>query len=286
MCVIAIVGEKSAGLTEKQAEQMWEANSHGAGVAWREKEEKTGKILVRWEKGLELEQLQKLITEIPKPYIAHFRIPSAGGDVDALTHPFTIDKVASTELSGKTPGRVLFHNGHWGQWKAELMTAARGKGDLPLGKWSDSRAMAYMAYVYGLGVLELIDEKVVAFGPKDIEVFNASSWSKVEDLWVSNRGWENVRTTYNAGFTRGNRGKGGSDYHTTPPASMAGGKKANGGGAAESGPFTTLEQVEKAYAAGEIGRKRRNREVRKLENATRSRKARRGKNKQRYQSVH
>lgn len=273
--MIAIIREGTQ-LTDKQAENMWEANSHGAGLAWREADPKTKKSFVRWEKGLELDQLQKMITEIPKPFVAHFRIPSAGGDIAQLTHPFTIDKVVSTALSGKTYGRVLFHNGHWGAWKSELMVAARGRGDMPLGKWSDSRAMAYMAYVYGLGILELIDEKVVAFGPNDIEVFNASAWSKVDDIWVSNRGWENTSTTFSRGsFNRG-RHSGGDPTYITPPASMAGGTK-QGGGPAGVGPFTTLEQVEKAFAAGSIGKKKRNRLRRQLEQSKQGRASRRAK---------
>ena len=226
MCVCAIVPENTR-LTEDQVEKMWESNSHGAGIAWREKDAK-GKTFVRWEKGLELEQIQKLIAETEPPYVVHFRIPSVGDDIAALTHPFTIDNKASVELSGKTYGRVLFHNGHWNSWRDSLISAAVRKGDLPVGKWSDSRAMAYMAYVYGLGILELIDEKVVAFGPNDIEVFRGTMWSKTKEggIWVSNTGWE-----FRTGFHRGNRGSGSTghnSYHTTPPHSMCGnGRESN-----------------------------------------------------------
>ena len=66
----------------------------------------------------------------------------------------------------------------------------RGYGTLPPEKWSDSRAMAWAAAHYGLGMLELIDEKACAFGPDKIEVFNVSSWTHLDGLWVSNRGWE------------------------------------------------------------------------------------------------
>lgn len=238
---MAICGETR--LTEDQVEKMWESNSHGAGIAWREKDAK-GKTFVRWEKGLELEQIQKLAAEVEAPYVAHFRIPSVGGDIPDLTHPFTIDNKASVALSGKTYGRVLFHNGHWNSWRDSLISAAVRKGDLPVGKWSDSRAMAYMAYVYGLGILELIDEKVVAFGPNDIEVFNGNFWSKTKEggIWVSNTGWE-FRTGFH-GRHRGGDTTGHNSYHTTAPHSMC------GGGRETTGNFQSKSERDRAAKSG------------------------------------
>lgn len=183
MCVIAVVDEKRP--TEEMVERMYAANPNGAGVAWREEEH------VRWEKGLDVKGAVELCATVPLPYIAHFRIPSCGGDLPELTHPFTINKSASTALAGKTKDHVLFHNGHWTDWKRMcLETAMRFAAKLPAGKWSDSRAMAWLAHFYGVEFLDMIEEKIVAFGPRpeDLHVFQGrgQSWVKVDDIYVSN----------------------------------------------------------------------------------------------------
>lgn len=182
MCVIAVAEETRP--TEKMVEKMFNANKNGAGIAWREGD------MVKWKKGLKLEEVQKLCAEVPLPFVVHFRIPSCGGDYDFLCHPFPIEKGVSLALKGSTKGFVLFHNGHWGPWKNNVMeTVIKRGGTIPNGKWSDTRAMAFMAANYGLGILEMIDEKAVAFGPNVVESFG-TGWGKVNDVWVSNKGWE------------------------------------------------------------------------------------------------
>lgn len=187
MCVIALAAKER--LTTEQIAKMYGANPHGAGVAWRDGAE------VRWKKGLDLEEAIRVIKDLPMPYVAHFRIPSCGGPSKLLTHPFPIARDVPLALEGSTTGFVLFHNGHWGTWKTTMLDASvRGNGEIPIGKWSDSRAMAWMAAHYGIGMLEFIDEKAIAFGPEQLELFSANSWSKVGDgIWVSNKGWESER---------------------------------------------------------------------------------------------
>ena len=81
-----------------------------------------------------------------------------------------------------------------------LDASIRGNGKLPIGKWSDSRAMAWMAAHYGIGMLEFIDEKAVVFGPTELELFGTGTWGKAsEGIWVSNKAWEHERV---AGFDR------------------------------------------------------------------------------------
>lgn len=219
MCVIAYT-EKTR-LNERQVEGMFNSNNAGAGIAWRERE-KDGTRVVRWEKGLDLKDIQTMVKQCPPPYVAHFRIPSCGGPSKTLTHPFPISRQTTLELSGRTKGHVLFHNGHWNRWKETLLEAALKKGDLPVGKWSDSRAMAFVASVYGLGVLELIEEKVVAFGATSEEFFGI--WTPVDDIWVTNRFWESSSTRgriidHASGTERSGERRG---YHTTPPFSLGG----------------------------------------------------------------
>jgi hypothetical protein len=104
-----------------------------------------------------------------------------------LCHPFPIDPEASVELEGRTKGYVLFHNGTWHSWKTTLLEAVvHLPAKVPLGKWSDSRAMAWSAAHFGIGFLELIDEKSVAFGVKDLEAFG-TGWTVDKGVWASNR---------------------------------------------------------------------------------------------------
>jgi len=181
--------------TPEMVAKMFQANQHGAGIAWRE-----GNQTI-WKKGLDLEEITELCAQVPLPYVAHFRVPSCGGPSLFLTHPFPIQKDVPLELEGSTKGNVLFHNGHWSAWKTTMLDASiRGNAKLPTGKWSDSRAMAWMAANYGIGMLEFIDEKAVVFGPTELELFGNQGWAKVgEGIWVSNKGWEHERV---AGFDR------------------------------------------------------------------------------------
>lgn len=185
MCVIFIANEVRP--TPEMVYKGWAANPDGGGIAWREGD------YVRWKKGvMELEPFAKLIEETPLPFIAHFRIPSQGGKKESLCHPFPIDKKVPLNLEGRTKGNVLFHNGHWNAWRATGMDAALKSGvSIPIGKWSDSRAMAFVASIYGPGILEFIDEKAVVFGPDVCEVFSGASWKEENGVWCSNDYWKN-----------------------------------------------------------------------------------------------
>lgn len=181
--------------------KMFADNPHGAGIAWRVEEKKIP--VVAWKKGLEEEEIQELVAKLPLPFVAHFRVPSCGGPSELLTHPFPIQKDVPLMLEGTTKGQVLFHNGHWHQYKDRMLEASiRGNNHIPTGRWSDSRAMAWMAAHYGIGMLEFINEKIVVFGPAkgDIELFGESGWAKIgTGIWVSNKGWEHKHVP---GFSR------------------------------------------------------------------------------------
>lgn len=182
MCVIAIADEKR--MTEDHIKKMWAHNRDGGGIAWREH----GKV--QWRKGLKEDELKDLCLTVPLPYIAHFRIASCGGTLPELTHPFPIQKTAPLALKGATSGNLLFHNGHLGRWKDILLNMATGKQvELPPGAWSDTRLMAWVASYCGTNILPFFDEKLVSFGPTEIEVWGVG-WQRVDDLYVSNRSWE------------------------------------------------------------------------------------------------
>lgn len=182
MCVI-FVADKETRPTPGMVEAAFETNSAGAGIAWREKNQ------VRWRKGMDLQQVQDMVRNVPLPFAVHFRIPTCGGHLKRLNHPFPILDDVPLDLVGHTKGYVLFHNGHWGRWKDQMMEAAqRSNKKIPSDKWSDSRAMAWMAAHFGLGVLDLIDEKVCAFGMDEIDIFG-TGWVVKDSIWCSNDHW-------------------------------------------------------------------------------------------------
>lgn len=252
MCVIAFADVDSPRPSESMVGRMYLANEYGAGIAWRE--EKDGKKVVRWKKGLSMEDAQKLVQEVPKPFVIHFRIPSCGGPHKSLNHPFPVDHDAGLYFDGETEGSVLFHNGTWGDWrKFSLDTASRQPEKFPIGRWSDSRAMAWCASIYGLGILELINEKVIVFGPEKIDIFG-DGWDEEEGVFVSNKGWKHRQwPPY----------KSNTSYHSQVPASVAGGPKektlqlppASGkpGGASQETPFRAEERPAPSVASAVRG---------------------------------
>lgn len=193
MCVIFLADKGRP--SENMIRSGYESNSHGAGIAWRE----DGKV--HWRKGLELGEILELAKKLPLPYVAHFRIASIGPQIATLTHPFVVDETASTRLVGETTTPVLFHNGTWSGWKAFCLDTASRVGKFPTGKWSDTRALAWIAHIYGTGILDVIDEKVVVFGLDRIEMFG-SGWERETDekIYTSNRAWK--RQSY--GYSYGN----------------------------------------------------------------------------------
>lgn len=264
VCVIFVVSDTRP--TDDMVEKAYDANNAGAGIAWREKG------LVRWEKGLDLESMKEYVRDVPVPFVAHFRIPTCGGAIPSLCHPFTIDRKASTELSGSTKGYVLFHNGHWGDWKKTcLETALKVGAKLPSGKWSDTRGMAWTAGVYGLGFLEMIDEKAVAFGPTDLEVIPGLGWVQMNGFWASNRHWETKRynQVYHASMCKDKTCTKvkvqGSEWcldHKPPTkdgetAIEKAVKEMGPGGAPASAtsPFAHYRKVEALFHAGQVGKR-------------------------------
>ena len=201
MCVIVIA--RTTRPAENMIEACYEANNAGAGIAWRD----GGKV--KWSKGLTVGEIQDLCKTVPLPYVAHFRIPTCGGPTKEMCHPFPIDPRTTLQLKGSTEGFVLFHNGHWADYKkVAFESAVKGKIKIPPGRWSDSRAMAWVASLYGLGALDFIDEKVCAFGPNqgDLQIYG-NGWSTTEEgLLVSNEFWKARRGTFHGGVGYVDRG--------------------------------------------------------------------------------
>lgn len=260
MCVIAFVDDNSPRPSEAMVGKMYLANEYGAGIAWRE--EKNGKKIVRWKKGLEMEEAQRLVKEVPKPFVIHFRIPSCGGPHRSLNHPFPVDSEAGLYFDGETEGSVLFHNGTWSDWrKFCLDTASRQPEKFPIGRWSDSRAMAWCASIYGLGILELINEKVIVFGPEKIDIFG-DGWDEEEGVFVSNKGWKSRQWPPHSKSQN-------TQYHSQVPASVAGPEKkqlqlppakGKSGGTSHEGPFRTASSSEDVIGGESVGKQAQRRE--------------------------
>ena len=133
-----------------------------------------------------------------------------------MTHPFPIEVDVSLDSEGITPDYVLFHNGHWNKWQETLFNRTLSLNvRLPQGRWSDTRAMAYLAAHHGLAVLDFIDEKVVAFAPNAIAMYG-SGWHFINNVWCSNKLWEarlpnrivtmpSHQTTHYPGYYTGNQ---------------------------------------------------------------------------------
>ena len=182
MCVILVPTKRHP--TPDELNDAQEANPHGAGMAWKNQD---GKL--SYEKAIDAKRVWEIIqTEKPKiPYIIHFRIASVGGVCDKLTHPFPVNQSVSLkkQWQGKSP--LLFHNGTWSDWKEAVMPFS-GHKDFPRGSlddWSDSRALAYLAYKTKRGFFNFIDEKV-AIMEKNGEVNLYGSWQRNDTLWCSN----------------------------------------------------------------------------------------------------
>lgn len=181
MCVIIAVKEGQNCPPLKMLQDAQKNNPDGAGVAWVDRE------FVKWKKNLKAEKLYEIGQEIPSPFLIHFRLASIGGKSPHLCHPFPVSKTVPLDLGGAIRGRVLVHNGHWSDWKKVCLdTLVKRGGHFPEGKFSDTRAIAWLVNIYGTGVLNLIDEKVaVLSSTAGLKTFGGG-WQEHEEYLVSN----------------------------------------------------------------------------------------------------
>lgn len=242
MCVIALI--EYVRPSADQVSQMFEANKHGAGVAWRDLNT-AGEPVVKWKKGItDKDEMVELANTLPLPHVLHFRIPSPQTSSSYLAcHPFQVDEHATTGWEGETTGSVLFHNGHWMAWRERLQQISiSGFVRIPAGPWSDSRALAWTTHHLGLGFLDLLDEKVVVFGPNQYDVEMYGNWFEVkmgEDLedgtpqtfLVTNKSWEH--TTYSPHIVDRRRHADATNIHRNTPRADS----EQPGGVAQQSPF-------------------------------------------------
>lgn len=192
MCVIIIAEDHRPH--RKMLEDAWWENQDGVGLAWREPAADGNGTEVVWKKGImNKEDALAAIEQAPLPFIVHFRKTSIGGTKPEFCHPFEISENTSLDLEGRTRDWVLFHNGTWHEWNDKALTAAlHSNVPIPVGKWMDSRALAWLCFVYGQGFMEFLPaQRGIAFGPDDYNIFIGPGWARVKDqngnfFWCSN----------------------------------------------------------------------------------------------------
>lgn len=267
MCVILVCDRSRP--TPEMVKASWERNSHGGGVAWQHeyalsKDDKKagrtrGRRVVRWRKGLELEEMLQLAKDLPVPFVMHFRIASVGPRIGDLTHPFPLIDGIPLDWEGESEKGVLFHNGHWNRWDETILDAAfkspRPEVMIPDGAWSDSRGMTWLAHHFGYGVVDLVvkGSRVVIMGPEEDDFHLFGSWERriagpYEEgggILPSNDSWKPRN------FRGSHSGSSGQKDHWTQraPHSMAGG---NGGTSAGD---SSKERVGAQDVKGEKGEK-------------------------------
>ena len=182
MCIIFTCKEKRPA--DDVLVRANDRNPHGIGIAWREKG------MVKWEKGLEIEDLLKRLHTSPPafPFVMHFRTATTGGDTKELCHPFVASPSASTALKGSAK-EVLFHNGHWPGWEYKIKENLFRTGRrIPPGPWNDSRAFAWHVGTYGKEVLDWLElrgeQRICLFSASAIQLIG--SWSEADGFLYSN----------------------------------------------------------------------------------------------------
>ena len=174
MCVILVCTEKTRPDSETIA-ACHRSNPHGAGVAWREDG------VIRWSKGLEPDEVEDLIADLPGEIVIHFRIASVGEVTPKLCHPFPVTACATTRLTGNARA-VLFHNGTWGDWRETLRRMPRHHR--PDGLLSDTRVAASLVDLCGMDVLDRLPDRWVFFDRDFTELYG--NWREWQGMRASN----------------------------------------------------------------------------------------------------
>jgi hypothetical protein len=202
MCLIALNVDKK--MSYGNLKKAWEANSHGAGFIWMNKDKKAQYI-----KGIEtLEELYELVQNTELPFVIHLRVASVGGINPFLTQPFEITEKSELRLEGEA-NRVLVHNGTEQQWKMCLAAAGfrlprdkDGKEE-PI---SDSRAIAMILSRHkNNDFLHIASGRFVVIGHSfegDENAFRFfGEFSEEDGIFYSNNNWKYGKTftglTYN-----------------------------------------------------------------------------------------
>lgn len=184
MCVAVAIPKGGTLPTLDQIKLMDEANPHGAGIAWLY----NGRVM--WLKNLDKpEIIYNILKTLPMPLLLHFRLASVGGIHGSLTHPFPITREAELDDSGSAK-EVLIHNGHWSAYEAVIQAFA--KKELPKGRMTDTRMMAFLAAHRGSKVLKWLGkqgQKIATLDRQGI-IYLYGKWEDEAGFHCSNNYWK------------------------------------------------------------------------------------------------
>lgn len=207
MCVILTIQKDTppADLPSRaDLRRMAQANPDGLGLAWRRP---SGTLVIRRGVPRVRDWIGTILSAARAgcPVVAHARIATVGGTRPALTHPWPV--YAPDDRHRARPIAALAHNGHDAWWDHALsadpqMLAASMTDDTasaylvtrdaryPRDPWSDSRAIALRATVYGLDAL------VAAPPPgQRLAVLTADTLLETGHGWAPYRGSKYVRVS-------------------------------------------------------------------------------------------
>ncbi len=199
MCVIS-VSLKGKKFSEADLKKMWDANPHGAGIAFIEEDQ------VKVIKGLmQFDDFMEAYEAIPtgKTHALHFRLRSAGEILPQLTHPFRVDTIDTQKLK-YTAHAVLFHNGTVTDWRSlflfVLSTFKKKEREKILGleSISDSYVISLLIYRFGDQIIKHLDlgGKWLIFKPEPV-FFGLWDEDRKNGFKFSNLTWRyNLKYSY------------------------------------------------------------------------------------------
>lgn len=181
MCLLLFA--KSGRPTEDAIRNSASSNRDGIGYAFK----KDG--ILHYEKGITIEKAIELSKTLPLGFCMHFRMASIGGVSKDLIHPFDVRLDVPLKQKGKS-NRLLFHNGHFSDWKEVLLKHLTERFKLPEGQWSDTRALAMLAAMHGRQFLNLITgfNKFAFMTPTKVHLIG-TGWIEDNGVWYSNSGY-------------------------------------------------------------------------------------------------
>lgn len=192
MCLI--IYAKNGRPTEEALENGATNHPDGAGIAWREGD------FVHFKKDVSTEEIKRMAAELPLGYVIHFRWASVGGKDKSLIHPFPVRRDVPLKQEGKTK-RVLFHNGHWADWNTVLVNHLTSRIQLPKGKWSDTRAIAFLVSVHGNNILNLLSKAGRFIVMSSTRTVALGSFVEENGVFYSNDSFKRLTRTKGTGVT-------------------------------------------------------------------------------------
>jgi hypothetical protein len=187
MCVIAY-SQTGRCLTKDEFENCFDRNRDGVGIAYQ----KSGNLhyikgLMKVETAWDTYQKLKLEGHL---HVVHFRIGTAGGKTQELTHPFLVSTKSPLKLSYSGRSSVLFHNGCITRWEDYEMPFFIANKFFPEGEMSDSRMAAMLVSQLGLKVLTKLSGKFIIFSPDKVWVRSPKDFEVCDGILFSNNSYK------------------------------------------------------------------------------------------------